>query len=237
MEYVYAPGEALGREAARWVARQILRCPQLVLGLPTGGTPIPMYRQLVRLYQETLISFASVRTFNLDEYVGLAASHPQSYHYYMQQHFWSLVDLPAAAREMPRGDAADLAAECRRYDRRLEAAGGVDVQVLGIGMNGHIGFNEPSHNLSVRTHVVSLTPATIAANACFFGDAAAVPRQAITMGIGSIMQAKKILLLVSGEKKCAILRKTLFGPVTTDVPASILQLHAGLTVISDVDCR
>jgi glucosamine-6-phosphate deaminase len=193
-----------------------------------------MYEYLVRLYQEGLISFASVRSFNLDEYAGLSPDHPQSYHSFMQDHFWSKVDLPAASVEIPRGDAPDLQAECRRYDRTLEEAGGIDVQVLGIGHNGHIGFNEPSHNLAVRTHVVDLTPETIAANARFFPDIASVPRQALTMGIGSIMQSRKILLLVSGESKREILQKTLYGPVTPDVPASILQLHGELTVMSDI---
>lgn len=234
MEYIYAPGEALGQTAARWVAREILRCPELTLGLPTGSTPIPMYKYLVRLNREGLVSFSRVRTFNLDEYVGLSPYHPQSYHTFMREHFWGQVDLPAASVDIPRGDALDLAAECQRYDHRLEEAGGIDVQILGIGLNGHIGFNEPSHNLAVRTHVVDLTLKTIEANARFFPDIDSVPRQAITMGIGSIMQSQKILLLVSGEKKRDILQKTLYGPVSTDVPASILQLHGELTIISDI---
>lgn len=234
MDYIYAPGEKLGQAAARWVAREILQCPELTLGLPTGSTPVPMYKYLVRLYQEGLISYAAVRSFNLDEYAGLSPYHPHSYHSFMRDHFWSQVDLPAASVEIPRGDASDLDDECRRYDRKLEEAGGIDVQILGIGLNGHIGFNEPSHNLAVRTHVVDLTPETIAANARFFPDIASVPRQAITMGIGSIMQSRKILLLVSGEKKRDILQKTLYGPVSPDVPASILQLHGDLTVMSDI---
>lgn len=226
--------QTLGQMAARWVAREILGCPGLVLGLPTGSTPVGMYEYLVKLFREGLVSFAGVRTFNLDEYVGLSPRHPQSYAAFMDEHFWGKVDLPEEAAEIPRGDAPDPAAECQRYDRAIERAGGIDVQVLGLGLNGHIGFNEPSHNLQVRTHVVDLTQATLQANARFFRDEVEVPRQAITMGIGTIMQAKRILLLVSGEKKRDILSKTLYGPIGTEVPASILQLHSDLTVLTDI---
>ncbi len=235
MEYLFATDpQQLGQMAARWVAREILLQPELVLGLPTGSTPIGMYHHLARLTQEGLVSFTKAQTFNLDEYVGLAPGHPQSYASFMREHFWGKVDLPAGSAHIQRGDAADMEAECSRYDAALEQAGGIDVQVLGLGLNGHIGFNEPSHNLEIRTHVVDLTPETIKANAHFFPDIASVPSQAITMGIGSIMQARKILLLVSGENKKEILTKTLFGPVTTEVPASILQLHADLTVLADI---
>lgn len=229
-----ADNQALGQMAARWVAREMLASPGLVLGLPTGGTPIGMYEQLVRLFREGLVSFAGVRTFNLDEYVGLSPRHPQSYAAFMEEHLWGKVDLPEEAAKIPRGDLPDLAAECQRYDRAIERAGGIDVQVLGLGLNGHIGFNEPSHNLEVRTHVVDLTQATIQANARFFRDEAEVPRQAITMGIGTIMQAQRILLLVSGEQKRDVLFKTLYGPIGTEVPASILQLHGDLTVLTDI---
>jgi len=235
MEYLCVPDSyTLGQVAARWVAHEIIVRSDTVLGLPTGSTPIGMYQYLVRLVQEGLVSFARVRTFNLDEYVGLAASHSQSYAAFMREHLWSKVDLPPDTADIPRGDVADLDAECRRYDDSIQRAGGIDLQILGLGLNGHIGFNEPSHNLAIRTHVVDLTPETIQANARFFADPASVPRYAITMGIGSIMQATKILLLVSGENKREILHKTLYGPVTTAVPASILQLHADLTVLTDI---
>lgn len=235
MEYLYTPDyDSLGRNAARWVAREILRQPDLTLGLPTGSTPVSMYRYLVRLYEEGLISFQCIRTFNLDEYVGLKATHPQSYATFMREHLWSKVDLSPCAADIPRGDATDLDGECDRYDGCLAAAGGLDIQILGIGLNGHIGFNEPSHNLEVGTHVVDLTEETIKANARFFEAIDDVPRQAITMGMGSIMRARKILLLVSGENKRDILHRTLYGPVTPEVPASILQLHADLTVMSDI---
>lgn len=236
MEVVYAPDQlSLGRTSARWVAKEILKQPNVVLGLPTGSTPVGMYQALVRLVQEGLISFAEVRTFNLDEYVGLKQDNPQSYAAFMREHFWSQVDLPLRAAEIPRGDAPNLAEECQRYDRKIEEAGGIDVQILGLGLNGHIGFNEPSHNLQIRTHVVELTPETMWANARFFPNIEAVPKQAITMGVGSIMQSKKILLLVSGEQKKQILQKTLFGAVSTEVPASILQLHSDLTVLTDIN--
>lgn len=235
MEYFYAKDiQSLGQMAARWVAREILIRPNRVLGLPTGSTPVGMYHYLARLAQEGIISFAQARTFNLDEYAGLSADHPQSYANFMREHFWGKVDLPEGNADIPRGDVTDLEAECRRYDSTIQRAGGIDVQILGLGLNGHIGFNEPSHNLEIRTHVVDLTPETIQANARFFSDPELVPRKAITMGIGSIMQAQKILLLVSGENKRDILTKTLYGAVTTEVPASILQLHADLTVITDI---
>ena len=205
-----------------------------MLVLPTGSTPIGKYEYLARLDQEGLISFTQARTFNLDEYVGLTVDHPQSYAYFMREHFWSKVDLPEGHGDIPRGDVPDLAVECRRYDEAIRSAGGIGVQILGLGLNGHIGFNEPSHNMEIRTHVVDLTAETIQANTRFFLDSGAVPRQAVTMGVGSIMQADKILLLVSGESKRDILNKTLYGPVSTEVPASVLQLHADLTVLTDI---
>lgn len=235
LDYLHASDvHTLGHRAARFVAREILVKPDAVLGLPTGSTPIGMYQALVRMAHEELISFSQIRTFNLDEYVGLDPTHPQSYAYFMKEHLWNLIDLPPESAEIPQGNAADLLAECQRYDDKLEQAEGIDLQILGLGFNGHIGFNEPSHNLQIGTHVVDLTPETLAANARFFPDLHSIPKQAITMGIGSIMQARKILLLVTGEQKRDILRKTLFGPVSTEVPASILQLHADLTVLSDI---
>lgn len=235
MEYLLVDDyAAMSRQAARWVARELLCKPDLVLGLPTGETPLGMYQYLVRLTQEGLISFSGACTYNLDEYVGLSPDHPQSYAMYMVQNFWRNVDIRLENVNIPKGDAIDLAAECRQYDAKLEAAGGLDVQILGIGLNGHIGFNEPSHNLAIGTHVVALTAETIKANARFFSDIAAVPRQAITMGIGTIMQARKILLLVNGSGKKAILYKTLYGAVNTEVPASILQLHNDVTIITDI---
>jgi glucosamine-6-phosphate deaminase len=226
--------EAMSLAAARWTARETLVNPTLVLGLPTGETPVGMYRHLIRLIEEGLVSFDETRTFNLDEYVGVSPEHPQSYAAFMNKHFWRRSGLSPDKINIPRGDSADLAAECRSYDLKIEQAGGIGLQILGLGPNGHIGFNEPSHNLAMRTHVVDLSPETIQANARFFPNAELVPRQAITMGIGSIMQAKKLLLLVSGDAKREILRKTLYGEVSTIVPASILQLHNDVTVITDI---
>jgi len=235
MEYFYAQDNlSLGQMAARWVARELLACPDLVLGLPTGSTPIEMYQYLARLVQEGLISFTQARTFNLDEYVGLTVDHPQSYAFFMHEHFWSKVDMPKGNADIPRGDVSNLAAECHRYDDAIQRAGGIGLQILGLGLNGHIGFNEPSHNMEIHTHVVDLSVATIQANTRFFPNSDAVPRQAITMGVGNIMQAQKILLMVSGERKRDILTKTLYGPVSTEVPSSVLQLHADLTVITDI---
>ncbi|MDR3584988.1 MAG: glucosamine-6-phosphate deaminase [Desulfosporosinus sp.] len=235
MELIYAQDNLnLGQMAARWVARELLICPDLVLGLPTGSTPIGMYQSLTRLCQEGIISFTKARTFNLDEYVGLAADHPQSYAFYMREHFWSKVDLQVENEDIPRGDVANLDEECQRYDAAIQKAGGIGVQILGLGPNGHIGFNEPSNNMEIHTHVVNLSTETIQANTRFFSDSAAVPRQAVTMGVGSIMQAQKILLLVSGESKKDILTKSFYGPVSTAVPSSILQLHTDLTVITDI---
>lgn len=235
MEYLHARDNLnLGQMAARWVAREILATPNLVLGLPTGSTPIGMYKYLAKLAQEGLISFSEARTFNLDEYVGLTQDHPQSYAYFMREHFWSKVDLPKGNVDIPGGDVLDLTAECLRYDAAIRSVGGIGVQILGLGLNGHIGFNEPSHNMEIHTHLVDLTADTIQANTRFFHDSRAVPRQAVTMGVGSIMQADKILLLVSGESKRDILNKTLYGPVNTEVPASVLQLHADLTVLTDI---
>ncbi|SDF13872.1 glucosamine-6-phosphate deaminase [Sporolituus thermophilus] len=235
MEYIYTSDyQAMSQMAARWVAREVLRNPALVLGLPTGETPIGMYRYLIRLVEEGLISFAETCTFNLDEYVGLGPDHPQSYAMYMKAHFWIKAGLKPENINIPNGIAPDLAEECRRYDAKIEQAGGIDLQILGLGLNGHIGFNEPSHNLAIRTHVVDLTPETIKANARFFSSMDLVPRQAITMGIGTIMQARKILLLVSGDNKKEILRKAVYGEVSTIVPASILQLHRDVTIITDI---
>ncbi|MCX7970672.1 MAG: glucosamine-6-phosphate deaminase [Negativicutes bacterium] len=236
MDIIYASNpESVGQVAARLIAREILVKPDLVLGLATGSTPIPTYRYLVRLFGEGLISFAKVRTFNLDEYVGLSSTHSQSYAYFMNEHLWGKVDLPRCNADIPSGTAPDIQAECQRYETAIKNAGGIDLQILGLGPNGHIGFNEPSHDLAIRTHLVDLTEATINANARFFDNAGEVPRQAITMGVGTIMQARKILLIVTGDKKRDILQQSLFGPVIPEVPASILRFHPYLTVVTDIN--
>lgn len=235
MDYIYCANyEKTSQAAARMVAREVLKNPKAVLGLPTGSTPIGMYRYLVHLFEDGLVSFADVKSFNLDEYVGLNANHPQSYAYFMYDNFFSKIDVLPGAYDLPRGIASDINVECKRYDEKMQKMGGIDLQILGIGLNGHIGFNEPSHDMQVRTHCVDLTHDTIQANARFFNSIDEVPRHAVTMGIGNIMKSRKIILLVSGENKRDILQKTMYGAVSPEVPASILQFHSDVTVITDI---
>ena len=187
--------------AATLVAGQVNLKPNTVLGLATGSTSEGMYSELVRLFRAGAVDFSEVVTFNLDEYFGLDASHPQSYHYYMHHHLFNHVNIPAGNIHLPCGNAADITAFCREYDQKIAAAGGIDLQVLGIGVNGHIGFNEPGESLRAGTHLIDLSRETIEANSRFFASAEEVPRQAITMGMGSIMKARRILLLASGKTK------------------------------------
>ena len=187
---------------------------------------------MAQLYQEGLISFRRVTTFNLDEYYGLPAEHPESYHAFMKRYLFSKVDIPAAQSHLMDGCAKDPAEECRRYDAAITAAGGLDLQVLGIGFDGHIGFNEPSDSFAVDCHLVQLDPSTLAANARFFGgDPAKVPASALTMGLRCIMGARHILLLCNGPEKHAILKQAIGGPVRPEVPASILQLHPNVDIL------
>lgn len=224
--------QELSRWAAHFVAGLIRGKANCVLGLPTGSTPVGMYAELVSM-QRGGLDMADIQTFNLDEYVGLAPDHPESYHYFMGENLFKHVHVSPGQVHIPDGMVEDLQRECLSYEEMIQNAGGMDLMILGLGPNGHIGFNEPDSQLGTKTHVVSLTRETIQANARFFADADQVPRQAITMGVGSIMQAEEILLLVSGEAKRAVLRSALFGQVTTAVPASILQLHPHLTVVTD----
>ncbi|MCY0880210.1 MAG: glucosamine-6-phosphate deaminase, partial [Firmicutes bacterium] len=209
----------------------ITREPHPVLGLATGATPVLLYRQLVAFHRQGL-SFAHVTTINLDEYVGLPPDHPQSYRRFMEEHLFRHVDIPPTQTHVPNGMAADLAAECARYDALL-AAHPIDLQILGIGHNGHIGFNEPEGALKTRTHVVTLTAETLRANARYFPDPGAMPRQAITMGLESILQAKAIILMAFGADKAQIVQAALSGEVSTAVPASFLQMHPNVTFVLD----
>lgn len=202
-----------------------------VLGLATGATPIPLYRQLVELHRQGL-SFRQVRTINLDEYVGLPAEHPQSYHQFMNDHLFNHLDIPDDQIFLLNGQAADLNAECERYDRII-ASHPIDLQIVGIGRNGHIGFNEPATSLKTFTHVVTLAPDTIAANTRFFSESQPVPRRAMTMGIESIMQAKSIILMAFGRDKAQAVKCAVSGEISTCVPASFLQLHPNVTVVLD----
>lgn len=225
--------DAISRRAASIIAAQVVSKPSCVLGLATGSSPVGTYRQLVKWHKQGDLSFAGVRSVNLDEYVGLAPTHDQSYRYFMQDNLFNHVDIVPENTNVPSGLAEDVAAECARYEQLVAELGYADLQLLGLGRNGHIGFNEPCAEFPVATHLVDLTASTIDANARFFASADDVPRQVLTMGIGTIMKARKILVVVSGADKAEAVRKSFAGPVTPEVPASILQLHPDVTVVGD----
>ena len=225
--------DAMSRRAANILSAQVILKPDSVLGLATGSTPVGMYRQLVNWYEKGDIDFSQVHTVNLDEYLGLAPDHDQSYRYFMQQNLFDHINVRPENTNVPNGLASDPEAECRRYNEVIAGLGGIDLQVLGMGHNGHIGFNEPEEAFELETHVVDLTENTIQANARFFASKDEVPRRAITMGIKSIMQARHILVVVSGEDKAGIVRRAFAGPVTPLVPASILQMHPHLSLVGD----
>ncbi len=223
----------MSAKAARIVADQLIRKKNTVLGLATGSTTEGMYRELVKMNRQNIIDFGNVTTFNLDEYIGLNPDHPQSYHYYMHHHLFDHVNIPAERIYIPAGNGEDIERICRDYDQKIKVAGGIDLQILGIGVNGHIGFNEPAGKLKTETHLVDLSAETIRANSRFFDSADAVPRRAITMGMGSIMHARTIMLLAGGKSKAGAIRKTVNGEITTTVPASLLQLHRKFILIVD----
>ncbi|MED1953547.1 glucosamine-6-phosphate deaminase [Brevibacillus centrosporus] len=223
----------MSKQAAKLIAEEVTRNPKTVLGLATGGTPVGMYRELVSLHQQDSVDFSQAQSFNLDEYVGLPSLHPQSYRTYMNENLFAHINLPAEKTHVPQGDAEDLEAECKRYEQAIAQAGGIDIQVLGIGNNGHIGFNEPGSTKDTTTRVVALTQSTIEANARYFDSIQEVPTQAVSMGIQTILGAKKIILLASGEAKAQAVSQMLEGEMTADVPASLLQLHPDVTVIVD----
>jgi len=222
-------------QAAGIVAAQISRKKNTVLGLPTGQTPLGMYQELIKRFRKGEIDFSQVITFNLDEYYGLSPEHPQSYNYYMWQTFFNNINIKKENVFIPDGVTKDVQKECRYYESLIEKKGGIDLQFLGIGDNGHIGFNEPAIALNSKTHLVNLSQATIEANSRFFNDIEDVPRKALTMGMGTIMKAKQIILLASGMKKAPAIAKTINGKVNTEVPASLLQLHRDVTIIVDKD--
>ncbi len=223
--------EQLSRQAANIIAAQVILKPESVLGLATGSTPIGTYEELIKMYENGDLDFSKVTTINLDEYYGLTPDNDQSYRYFMNEHLFSKVNVDMEKTNIPSGIARDPQAECERYDALIENLGGIDLQLLGIGHNGHIGFNEPDDKFTKETHIVRLGKSTIEANSRFFRSYDDVPKQAITMGIKSIMNAKKVLLVASGKAKQEIVKKAFFGPVTPAVPASILQFHPDLTVI------
>ncbi len=223
--------EEMSRIAGELICAQVALKPNCVLGLATGSTPVGMYAHMVKKYEKGEVDFSAVKSVNLDEYVGLDGSNDQSYRYFMNDHLFDHVNIDKANTRVPNGLAADTAKEGAAYDAYIESIGGIDIQVLGIGLDGHIGFNEPDSVFTRGTHEVALDPSTIEANARFFASPDDVPRTAITMGMGSIMAAKKILLIANGAAKKAIVEKALTGPIDPQVPASILQLHPDLTVI------
>ena len=234
MEFIVAKDyEEMSRKAADVIAELVARKPSCTLGLATGSTPEGLYAQLVKDCQEGKISFKDVSTYNLDEYRGLENDHPQSYHYFMEQHLFNHVDIDLAATHVPDGSNPDAAAACADYEAAIKASGGVDLQLLGLGHNGYIGFNEPADTFAKETNCVELTRSTIEANSRLFDHIDEVPTQAYTMGIGTIMRAAKILVVANGEGKAQIVRDAFFGPVTPQVPASILQFHPDVTVIVD----
>ena len=223
--------EKLSRQAANIISAQVIMKPDSVLGLATGSSPIGIYRQLIDWFNKGDVDFSEVTSINLDEYVGLTETDDQSYRYFMQHYFFDHINIKRENTFVPNGCAADLEAECAEYDARIARYGGIDLQLLGIGLDGHIGFNEPGDVFVKNTHVVDLHESTIQANARFFESIDDVPRQAVTMGMVSIMQAKKILLIANGQAKKEILEKAFFGPITPEIPASILQLHPDITVV------
>lgn len=223
----------MSRKAANIIAAQVVTKPDSVLGLATGSTPIGMYQELIAGYQNGDLDFSQVRSVNLDEYRGLPREHDQSYYYFMYENLFKHINIDLNNTNVPNGMELDSDKECQRYNDVIESMGGVDIQVLGLGHNGHIGFNEPADSFAKRTHCVDLTESTIEANKRFFASADDVPRQAYTMGIQTIMKAKKILLIVSGADKAAILKASLCGDVTPQVPASILQFHNDVVVVAD----
>lgn len=223
----------MSRKAANIISAQVILFPRSVLGLATGSTPLGVYRQLIEWYRKGDIDFSETRSVNLDEYCGLTPESDQSYHFYMKENFFRHINIKPENTHVPNGLAENINAECERYDRLITELGGIDLQLLGLGNTGHIGFNEPDDNFDKMTHRVALKEKTIADNSRFFKSMDEVPRFAVTMGIKAIMQAKKILLVVNGKAKSQILERTLFGPVTPAVPASILQLHPNVTIVAD----
>ena len=224
----------MSRKAANIISAQVIMKPDCVLGLATGGTPVGTYEKLVERYNEGDLDFSEVTSVNLDEYRGLPKEHPESYWSFMHRNLFDHVNIDPAHINLPDGTNPDAEDACAKYNQIIHAVGGIDLQLLGIGHDGHIGFNEPGEAFELETHCVDLTPATIEANKRFFdGNEDLVPKQAYTMGIRTIMQARKVLMVVNGAGKAEIVKKAFFGPVTPEVPASILQLHPDFILVGD----
>jgi glucosamine-6-phosphate deaminase len=232
--HVYPNDRAASRALARHVADAIRVKPDLVLGLPTGRTPVGFYHELSALAERKHVEFNRVTTFNLDEFLGIPPSHPGSYRRFMEAHLFSRVHIPASQTNFLAGDAPDPEAECERYEQAIARAGGIDVQILGIGTNGHIGFNEPGPSLQARTHRVTLRPESRRSNAALFdGHQEAVPREALSMGMATILQARAIVLLATGQSKASCVARVLGGDITTALPGSFLQLHSAVDIVLD----
>lgn len=236
MKIIHAESyDDLSRKAAEIIAAQIKSKPDSVLGLATGSSPVGTYKELVKMYESGELDFSRISSINLDEYVGLDGTSDQSYRFFMNDNLFDHVNIDKSNTNVPNGKAEDRDAECSRYDALRSEIGPIDMQLLGIGENGHIGFNEPSDEFIYETHVVTLTDSTIMANSRLFADPADVPRYAMTVGMETIMTAKKVLLIANGAKKAQALRDTVSGPVTPRVPASILQQHPDVTIIADAE--
>lgn len=225
--------DAIGKAAASMFAARVIEKPNCVLGLATGSTPIPTYKAMADLYNAGAVDYSKVTTYNLDEYVGLGHEHDQSYYYFMHDNLFKYINIPEESIHVLSGTAADLDAECAAYEKSIEKDGGIDLQILGIGHNGHIAFNEPADAFAPVTHVVSLTERTIEANTRFFASSADVPRQAVSMGIGTIMKAKAIVLIATGAGKAQAVHDMVYGEIDPSCPASILQLHPNCTILCD----
>ncbi|WP_066871154.1 glucosamine-6-phosphate deaminase [Clostridium mediterraneense] len=225
--------EEMSKKAAEFMAELVNEKPEAILGLATGGTPVGMYKELIEMNKAGKVDFSKVTTVNLDEYVGLAGDHEQSYRYFMNTNLFNHINVNKDKTFVPSGLAENIEEECKKYDERIKELGGIDLQLLGLGGNGHIAFNEPDNHLVVGTHLTGLTQDTIDANSRFFESADEVPKTAVTMGLGGIMQAKRILLIASGEGKADAVEAMMNGKITTDCPASMLQMHRDVTIIVD----
>ncbi|MGE5631329.1 MAG: glucosamine-6-phosphate deaminase [Caulobacteraceae bacterium] len=228
--------EEMSKRAANIVAGQVFVKPNSVIGLATGSTPLLMYRELIRMHREEGLDFSEITTFNLDEYIGLATDNINSYHRYMYDNLFNHINIRKENIYIPDGMVSDIEKECVNYEGTISSKGGIDLQVLGIGNNGHIGFNEPDVKFEATTHKVKLDEETILANARFFDNINDVPKYAISMGIKTIMHARKILMLANGSSKAEALGKALYGGITPEIPASILQMHQDVTVVVDEEC-
>ena len=229
----YKDPQAIGTAAAALFSAKVIENPHAVLGLATGSTPIPTYTKMAEMYACGAVDFSCVTTYNLDEYVGLGHDHPQSYYYFMHEYLFDKVNINPEKTYLPDGTNLNSEEEAARYEALVQSLGTVDLQLLGLGRNGHIGFNEPGDHFEDGTHCVDLKESTIEANKRFFESADDVPKQAYSMGIGTIMRSKKILLVVSGEEKAQALKDSIYGPVTPEVPGSILRFHPDVTIIAD----